>query len=241
MVSGIVVAIDGPAGAGKSTLARLLAKDLDYTYIDSGAMYRAVGVLAGERGVSLDDEPALGAIASGLTFAFPWIEGELHTVVDGRDMSALIRTPDASMNASTVSKVGAVRAALVEAQRSMGSVGGVVMEGRDIGTVVFPDAELKVFLTASARVRGERRWRQLRDAGLDRVLEDVIAEVEARDYQDSTRAVSPLRPADDSVVLDTSTLGIERVRRALKRLVAARTEGAPDPALDAESLDHAEG
>jgi CMP/dCMP kinase len=237
MSDGVTVAIDGPAGAGKSTLARLLARDLDYTYLDSGAMYRAVGVLAGEIGVALDDAEALATLCETLEFGFPWIDGELRTVVDGRDMSDLIRTPDASMNASTVSKVPAVRSALVAAQRRLGSHGGVVMEGRDIGTVVFPKAELKVFLTASARVRGERRWRQLREQGIDRTLEDVVTEVEARDYQDSTRSVSPLRPAGDSVVLDTSKLGINRVRRALRRLVAARLEGLPDPALDADALD----
>ena len=240
MSSGVVVAIDGPAGAGKSTLARLLARDLDYTYIDSGAMYRAVGLLAGEQGVPLDDAESLAALCEDLDFAFPWIDGDLRTLVNGRDVSELIRTPTASMTASTVSKVGAVRSALVAAQRDLARDGGVVMEGRDIGTVVFPDAELKVFLTASARVRGERRWRELRERGIERTLEDVVDEVEARDYQDSTRAVSPLRPAEDSVVLDTSKLGVERVRRALRRLVAARLEGHPDPALDAETLDAAQ-
>ena len=237
MSSGVVVAIDGPAGAGKSTIARHLARDLEYTYIDTGAMYRAVGLLAGERGLALDDGRGLAALCDDLRFDFPWVDGALRTLVNGRDVSELIRTPEASMTASTVSKVAEVRRALVDAQRRLGAAGGVVMEGRDIGTVVFPHAELKVFLTASARVRGERRWRELRGRGIERSLDEVVAEVEARDHQDSTRAESPLRPADDSVVLDTTQLGIDRVRRALRRLVLARLEGAPDPSLDADSLD----
>lgn len=224
----IVIAIDGPAGAGKSTIARDVARELDYTYVDTGAMYRAVGLLAHERGISLDDAPSLEALTSGLVFSFPWIDGTLHTVVDGRDVSGLIRTPEAALRASTVSKVPVVRAALVLRQRHMARDGGVVMEGRDIGTVVFPNAELKVFLTASARVRGERRWKQMRDRddhSLD--LEQVITEIERRDHQDSTREVAPLRPATDSVVLDTSKLSIGRVRRALLRLARAR-QGEPE-------------
>ena len=137
--SPIVIAIDGPAGAGKSTLARLLARDLDYTYIDTGAMYRAVGLFATQRGIGLDDGPALAGLVEGLSFAFPWIEGELHTIVDDEDVSTAIRTPEGAMNASTVSKVPEVRSALVARQRRMGAAGGVVMEGRDIGTVVFPE------------------------------------------------------------------------------------------------------
>jgi len=219
----IVIAIDGPAGAGKSTIARSVAQELGYTYVDTGAMYRAVGLLAHEGGIALDDADTLGPLADGLEFSFPWVEGALRTVVQGRDISALIRSPEAALRASTVSKIPQVRAALVKRQRAMASRGGIVMEGRDIGTVVFPDAELKVFLTATARVRGERRWKQLRAKGDDSMsLEHVISEIERRDHQDATRAVAPLRPAEDSVVLDTSKLGIGRVRQALLRLAGAR-------------------
>jgi len=218
----IVIAIDGPAGAGKSTIAKQVSRELDYTYVDTGAMYRAVGVLAREGGIPLDDEVALGELASGLRFGFPWRGEELGTEVDGRDLTAAVRAPNAGMDASTVSKVGSVRTALVEVQRSMARAGGVVMEGRDIGTVVAPDADLKVFLTASARVRGGRRFKQMIERGQDADLEAVIAEIQARDLQDTTRAIAPLRPAEDAVVLDSSQLGVERVRTTILRLVAAR-------------------
>jgi cytidylate kinase len=231
----IVIAIDGPAGAGKSTIARHVAREMDYAYVDTGAMYRTVGLLASEEGIPLDDAPALEEMMAGLRFSFPWIEGVLHTVVNGRDVSDVIRTPEAALRASTVSKVPAVRALLVRQQREMARGGGGVMEGRDIGTVVFPDAELKVFLTASARVRGERRWKQMREGGdHSRSLEEVIAEIERRDHQDSTRTVAPLRPAEDSVVLDTSALPIGRVRQALLRLAHARQED-PDAEMPSPS------
>ncbi len=225
----IVVAIDGPAGAGKSTLARLVARDLGYTYIDTGAMYRAVGLLARERGLAWDDIPALAWLAEGLDFSFPWEGDHQRVVVHGRDLSTAIRTMEAARHASRVSRVPEVREALVAVQRRMGAEGGVVMEGRDIGTVVFPQAELKVFLTASTRERGHRRWAELRGHGDAVELEDIIRQIEDRDLADSTRPVSPLRPAEDCVVLDTSQMGIDRVHHALLRLAHARIGAAPLP------------
>ena len=215
----VVVAIDGPAGAGKSTVARSLARDLGYTYIDTGAMYRSVGVLATEEGVALDAVDALRELVSSLQFEFPWQDGELQTVVNGRNLSRAIRTPEAAMNASTVSKVPEVRSGLVARQREMGRFGGVVMEGRDIGTVVFPAAGLKVFLSASAEVRGRRRWLQMKERGQDADLAEVIEEVERRDHQDRNRPVAPLRPAEDAVILDTSELDLPGVLAALAALV----------------------
>ena len=221
----IVVAIDGPAGAGKSTIAKLCARDLGYTYIDTGAMYRAVGLLARRGGLDFGDEGGLARLIEGLSFDFPWVDDELRTVVCGEDVSVPIRTPQGAMDASTVSKVGSVRAALVALQRRMGADGGVVMEGRDIGTVVFPSAELKVFLTASPQVRGARRLRQMKARGQDGVLEEIIRDIEARDLQDSTRSISPLRPAEDSVLVDTSELPVEGVLRLLRELAEERGAG----------------
>ena len=223
----LIVAIDGPAGAGKSTIARLCAKDLGYTYIDTGAMYRAVGLVARQRGVPLDDGPALASLVAALTFDFPWIDGELHTVVDGRDVSAPIRTDQGARDASMVSKVAEVRSALVATQRQLGAEGGVVMEGRDIGTVVFPDAELKVYLTASVQVRAERRYQQQRSRGVEADLAAITAAIGARDLQDQTRDVSPLRQAGDAVLLDTTGLDIDGVLTELRRLVAGRSPAVP--------------
>ena len=220
---GIVVAIDGPAGAGKSTVAKLCARDLGYTYIDTGAMYRAVGLLARRGGTELGDGPALERLVAGLSCEFPWQDDELHTVVNGEDVSRAIRTPQGAMDASTVSRVPEVRTALVALQRSLGARGGVVMEGRDIGTVVFPDAELKIFLTASAQVRGTRRLQQMRERGQEGDLEEIISEIERRDLQDSTREHSPLRPADDAVLVDSSELGVDGVLSCICRLAVART------------------
>jgi cytidylate kinase len=217
-----VVAIDGPAGAGKSTIAKLSARALGYTYIDTGAMYRAVGLLARRANLDFADGAGLADLVADLEFDFPWLDGELHTIVNGEDVSVPIRTPEGAMDASTVSKVGSVRDALVALQRLLGRGGGVVMEGRDIGTVVFPTAELKIFLTASPSVRGRRRFRQMRARGQEAVLEDIIAEIERRDEQDSNRPISPLRAAADSVHLDTSDMQVDEVLSVICGLAGER-------------------
>ena len=220
-MTAIRVAIDGPAGVGKSTAAKALAARLGLQYVDTGAMYRAVAVIARRVAADLEDETSLSALAVALSFQFPFVDGEQKVVVDGEDLSEAIRTPQASMDASTVSRHPAVRRALVELQRAMASEGGVVMEGRDIGTVVVPDAELKVFLDADARVRGARRVGDLRARGEDPDLAEVIADIRRRDEQDRTREASPLRAAEDAVVLDTTDLSPTAVVDRLQALADA--------------------
>jgi len=220
----ICVAIDGPAGVGKSTAARSLAARLGLQYVDTGAMYRAVGVIARRQGADMADEAGLAALAVAMRFRFPFVEGEQRVVVDDEDLSEAIRTPTASMDASTVSRHPAVRQALVQLQRAMAEEGGVVMEGRDIGTVVMPDAELKVFLDADPRVRGERRVGDLRARGERADLEEVISDIRRRDHQDRTRAASPLRAAEDAIVLDTTDLGPGEVVDRLQALADAASE-----------------
>lgn len=207
-----VVAIDGPAGAGKSTVALRVAQRLGFVLVDTGAMYRGVALAARERGVDFSDGPGLGALAEALTLSFEQdADGPPRLHIDGRDCSAQIRTPEMSMAASQVSPHPEVRQALLGIQRALGKDGGVVLEGRDIGTVVFPDAETKVFLTASPQIRAERRVEDLRTRGIEADLATTLAEVEARDRQDSSRPIAPLKPAEDAVRVDSSGRSIDDV------------------------------
>lgn len=208
----IVVAIDGPAGAGKSTVAREVARALGYVLVDTGALYRGVALIARERNVAWTDGAALGPLAASLSLELrPAADGSARLFIDGRDRADDIRTQAISMGASDVSKHPEVRDALLGLQRQLGRNGGVVLEGRDIGTVVFPNAEAKVFLTASPPARAGRRVSDLRGRGVDASYETTLAEIEARDAQDSGRAVAPLRPADGSVIVDSTELGIDQV------------------------------
>lgn len=221
-----VIAIDGPAGAGKSTAARMLAERLGFVLIDTGALYRAVALVAKERGVEWTDGPGLGAVARSLRLEFgPAGNGRPPLFVDGEDRSVDIRREDISQGASRVSAYPEVRQALLEVQRRMGERGGVVMEGRDIGTVVFPHAEVKVFLTASVDARARRRFQELVDRGVQPDLSAVREEIEERDARDSGRAVAPLRQATDAVRLDTSDLPLSQVVEQLVEIARAGASG----------------
>lgn len=219
----LVVAIDGPAGAGKSTIARLLANRLGIPYLDTGAMYRAVGLLAIRAGLADPLDEAARAevvdLATGHTIELVSDGGGLRVVLDGEDVSEAIRSPECALMASAVSAVSGVRQALVPAQRRIGRVEGCVMEGRDIGSVVFPDATLKVFLTASPDERARRRQRDLLDKGIDTSIDEVKRQQHQRDLQDTSRADSPLHVAPGSVVVDTTGATPDEVVARLVKLL----------------------
>ena len=218
-----VVAIDGPAGAGKSTASLRLAQRLGFVLVDTGALYRGVALAAREAGVGWDEGEALGALTEALELTFVLGEGGIPLLhVAGVDRSVEIRTPEMSQGASDVSRHGAVRAALLGLQQRLGAKGGVVLEGRDIGTVVFPDAEVKVYLTATAEERARRRYEDLRARGIEADLAEVQRKIEERDAQDSGRAVAPLKPADDAIIVDSSKMNLDEVVDELVRVVTSR-------------------
>jgi cytidylate kinase len=214
----IVVAIDGPSGAGKSTVARRVAERLSYLYVDSGAMYRAVALAASEQGIASDDATRMAACAAGLRIDLEKTDGDARVLVNGRNVTKVIRRPEISLGASRAATLPKVRELLVEQQQRIGGRGGVVMEGRDIGSVVFPRAELKIFLDASVEVRAQRRYEQQLAMGVESSLEKTRREVEERDHRDKTRAVSPLVQAPDAVYLDSTALTAEEVVDVIVRL-----------------------
>lgn len=205
----ITIAIDGPAASGKSTTARLVAEKLGYLYLDSGAMYRAVTLAALRQGVDLADPQALAGLARQAQIRFEAVEKGIKTILDGRDVSDAIRTAEVTDHIKPIASNPGVREALVAQQRRMGASGGVVMDGRDITTVVFPDAELKIFMEASAGERARRRVAEMQRSGLEADYPEILAAIERRDHDDTHREFGPLRRAEDALSIDTTGLSIE--------------------------------
>lgn len=215
----INVAIDGPAGAGKSTVSRAAAKAVGYIYVDTGALYRAVGVNALRKGIDTKDKPAVAASLADISVDLVFENGEQKVLLNGENVSAEIRTPPASMAASDVSAVPEVRAFLFDLQRDIAKRNNCIMDGRDIGTVVLPDAKVKIFLTASPEERAKRRYNELIEKGTEVKYEDVLSELIERDYNDSHREIAPLKPAEDGVILDTTGLSLEQSVEEIIRII----------------------
>jgi cytidylate kinase len=216
------IAIDGPAGAGKSTVSRRLAQELGLRYVDTGAMYRVVGVLADRQGIDFADAAALAALCDRLDLRFEEVDDAIRVLANGDDLSRAIRTAAAGQLASKVSVMPVVRERLVALQRTMAAGGGVVMEGRDIGTVVLPEATVKIYLMASATERARRRCAELNARGEAADLAQVTREIEERDRRDQGRAHSPLKPASDALLVDTSSEPVEAVVARVRALIADR-------------------
>ncbi len=215
----ISVAIDGPSGAGKSSLAKRLAADLGYVYVDTGAMYRSIGLYAVRQGADLHDADAVAALLPGIQLDIRLVEGAQHVYLNGEDVSEAIRAEEIGMAASAVSAHPQVRAFLLETQRGLAANQNVLMDGRDIGTVVLPHATVKIFLTASAEARAQRRCKELQEKGQPAELETVLADIRQRDYQDTHREVAPLKQADDAILVDTSDIDFDQSFAVLKRTI----------------------
>ena len=219
----INIAIDGPSGAGKSTVAKALAKELHFVYVDTGAMYRAIGLYVRDHGIAKDDTDAVIAALEHISVALDYAEdGSQIVLLNGENVSAAIRENEISLYASTVSKIPAVRARLLALQRDMAATHNVIMDGRDIGTVVLPDAQLKVFLFASAEARADRRTKELLEKGQDVDYETILAEINARDEQDMNRPIAPLKQADDAILLDSTALSFAETVEKVKEIIKER-------------------
>lgn len=225
MTTALQIAIDGPASAGKSTVAKLVAKQLHYTYCDTGAMYRALTLAAMQKQIDLHDEPAVLAVLAKITISFKPGEPEQQVFVNEQEVTQAIRQPDVTNNVSTVAALGGVRQQLVQHQQKIAAAGGIVMDGRDIGTAVLPNAAVKIFLVASVAERAQRRYAENIRKGINTPLAVLQQEIEVRDKKDSTRAVSPLTQAKDAVLVDTTALSIEQV---VAKIIAITNEKQKD-------------
>ena len=213
------IAIDGPAGAGKSTIAKVPAKELELIYVDTGALYRTIGYYVASQGIDYADTDAVVASLSGLTVELKYVEGVQRVFANGEDVSDLIRTPAISMAASAVSAIPAVRAYLLDTQRNLAATHSVIMDGRDIGTVILPNAKVKIFLSASPESRAKRRYDELQAKGDPATYEEVLADMIKRDYDDSHRAIAPLKQAEDAIAVDTSGETLEESVARMKEIV----------------------
>lgn len=222
----IAVTIDGPAGAGKSTIARAAAAQLGFVYVDTGALYRTIGLAVCRRGIDGTDVPGILATLPEIQVGLTYRDGAQHVLLDGEDVSDAIRTPQISTYASQVSSVPEVRAYLLDLQRDLARRQSVIMDGRDIGTVILPDAKVKIFLTASPEKRAARRCAELREKGQDVTVEGILTDMERRDALDASRAVAPLKQAEDAVLVDTSDLTLKQSIEAVLTVIRDKMEGA---------------
>lgn len=216
------IAIDGPAGAGKSTIAKRAASELGFIYVDTGALYRTLGVFALEEGVSFDDIDAIEKLLERTDIKMAYDNGVQKVYCNGEDYSGKIRTPEASLAASDVSKIPQVRKFLLSLQRDIAKENDCIMDGRDIGTVVLPDAQIKIFLTADVEERARRRYVELTEKGEQVSFEDVLEDMKKRDYQDSHREIAPLKPAEDSVTVNTTAFGLEESVELMLKTIKER-------------------
>ena len=223
-MSYISVAIDGPSGAGKSTVARAAAARLGFVYVDTGAMYRAIGLAVCRKGIACEDAAGIIAALPEIDVRLSYKDGAQHVLLCGEDVSDAIRTPESAYYASKVSAVPEVRKFLLDVQRDMAKKGNILMDGRDIGTVILPDAPVKIFLTASAEKRAERRYLELCQKDRQLTRESVLHDIVERDRQDMTRAAAPLRQADDAVLLDTSDMTLDESIEAVLQIIREKTE-----------------
>jgi cytidylate kinase len=214
-----VLTIDGPSGSGKGTVAQLIAKDLGWHYLDSGALYRVLAKACTKHGIELSDETSVSTLAKNLDVVFLFKNGELEVLLEGQNVSTLIRSEQTGNAASKVAALPLVRSALLERQHHFRQLPGLVTDGRDMGTVVFPDAPYKIFLNASAEVRAQRRHKQLKEKGIGSKIPDLINEISERDERDRNRRVAPLRPATDAIQLDSTSLGIENVFERVRAIL----------------------
>ena len=222
----IAIAIDGPGGAGKSTISKAVAKRLGIIYVDTGALYRTVGYFARENGLSVEDAKVsdnMSPLLPNISIEIAYVEGTQHVILNGEDLGDKIRQPDISMYASAVSSVPCVRAFLLETQKDLAAKNSVIMDGRDIGTVILPFADVKVFMTASSEARAMRRYNELLAKGVEARFEDVLSELVERDTADSTRAAAPLKPADDAIIFDNSNYDFEGSVEYIVKLVCEKT------------------